>query len=366
MVLQLEKKSLIQSVAVAARFADTKSTTLPSLTGILFIAGDDGIKIRATNLETAITLDLSGTITEEGVALIPAHTLRDICASLDPEGMVTLKKEGDTITLVSGKNKSVIKTLNADDFPLSTSQPEDSIKITFESEELQTTLQAVLPYASTSLVRPELASVLFTHTAGTLTLVATDSFRLAEKKVSLPNNTPPFTFLIPAKNIQLISSILPNEPITITLNEHQSIFIFRNGTITSRLVQGTYPDYKQIIPKTYVAEATFLKKDLEHTLRRISVFADTFQKITLSTSTEQKELTITAKNNAIGSSEEKIPGAVSGENATLSFNYKYLQAPLSTIPGDTITFSISGIGRAAVMRGAGDNSFLYLVMPMNQ
>lgn len=366
MVLTLEKKKLMEAVSVVSRFAGLKNTTLPTLTGICIVAGDGGIKLRATNLEIGIDLHLEGKIEEEGVVVVPAQTLKEICLSFDPTGEVKLTSDGESLTMRSKSGTSTLRTLPSDDFPTLPTAPTSGATLSFSSSDLISLIQTVLPYASTSMIRPELASVYIQNSGGTLTFVATDSFRLAEKKTTLSAHPEPFTVLIPARNLALILSSLPEEEVTLTIDEHQCEFRFTQGTITSRLTQGTYPDYTQIIPKKFICETTLLKKDLEHGLRRTSIFSDVFQKITLRTSPETKEIVLEAKNNDVGETQEHLSGQVSGEEVQLSFNHKYLLAPLPSIPQDTITLSLSGIGRAAVIRGQNDASFLYLVMPMNQ
>jgi DNA polymerase-3 subunit beta len=201
---------------------------------------------------------------------------------------------------------------------------------------------------------------------GVIKAVATDSFRLAEKRTSQSGKVPPFSMLIPAKNAVDVLQALPAGDIEITLDDHQCAFSWKEGVLVTRLVASTYPDYTQIIPKTFVSEATVLRKDFESALRRVAVFSDAFQKVRLGFSVKQKQLTLSARNSDIGESSEQIASAISGEEIELSFNHRYLSSPLSLIDTDSITVSASGIGRAAVIKVAGESSFLYLVMPMNQ
>ena len=136
--------------------------------------------------------------------------------------------------------------------------------------------------------------------------------------------------------------------------------------MTTRLVVGNYPDYAQIIPKAAVAEATLLKKDFEAALKRTAVFSDAFQKVRLGFDATGKKLTLAAQNADVGDSSEAVGGSVSGEAIELSFNHRYLSAPMGSIGAESVTLSASGIGRALILRGTGDTTFLYLVMPMNQ
>lgn len=366
MIITLNKKEFSEGVQTVARFAERRSGTLPVLAGIAIIAGDDGIKLRATNLETGIDLKVEGTIKSDGVVALPASTLRDIASSLSGTGTLTLEHAGDTVTVTTGNGRSTLKTLAYEDFP--TLPLPESPKAQFElpGALLRSLVNAVVSYASVSTVRPELASVLLKSEGSTLTAVATDSFRLAEKKISLPGSVSEFSMLIPAKNATDIMQTLPDEPIQISVDEHQCAFYWKRGVITTRLVMANYPDYTQIIPKSFVSEATVLKKDFEAALKRTAIFSDAFQKVRMGFDSGAKAVALSAQNADVGDSNESIPASVNGDAVELSFNHRYLSAPISAVVTESITLSASGIGRAMVMRGSGDQSFLYLVMPMNQ
>ncbi len=366
MVITLEKKKFSEIVQSVARFAERRSGTLPVLAGIAIIAGDDGIKFRATNLETGVDMKAEGTIKETGVVALPASTLRDIAASLSGSGTLTLEHSGDTVVVSGGNGRSTLKTLPYEDFPILPLPESPTATFTLPGSLLRALVTSVMAYASTSSVRPELASVLISAEGGVLKAVATDSFRLAEKKISLQGTIAPFSMLIPAKNAVDIMQTLPDEDIKVTVDDHQCAFFWKDGVLTTRLVSANYPDYAQIIPKTFIAEATLLKKDLEASLKRTAIFSDAFQKVKLGFDPAQKRIGLSAQNADVGDSSEGVLGAVSGDPVELSFNHRYLSAPLSSIAAESVTLSASGIGRAMVLRGTGDNSFLYLVMPMNQ
>jgi DNA polymerase-3 subunit beta len=136
--------------------------------------------------------------------------------------------------------------------------------------------------------------------------------------------------------------------------------------MVTRLVNATYPDYTQIIPKTFTSTATVPKKDLEVALKQSAVFSDTFQKIKVSYEASKKQIVLTAKNNDIGETVERVHATISGDSIELAFNHKYLQAPLHSISTASIELKSAGIGRPLIMQGVGDTTYKYLVMPMNQ
>lgn len=366
MIITVEKRILADAVAQVARFAERRSATLPVLSGILIVAGDAGIKLRATNLETGIDLRVEGKILEEGVVALPAQTLREITASLGGAGDIKLEQSGDTAVLSSSNGRSTLKTLPYEDFP-TLSYPEDSTsRFSVSGAVLRNLISIVAPCASPSTVRPELASVLLSAEGGSLKAVATDSFRLCEKQVAVSGNAEPFSILIPAKNALDIAQILPDSIIELLIDEHQCAFSFEGGVLATRLVTANYPDYAQIIPKSFVSEATLLRKDFDAALKRTAIFSDAFQKVRLNISAPDKQIALSAKNADVGESSESLAASVTGESVELSFNHRYLSAPLSSMTAESITLSASGIGRPLVLRGIGDASFLYLVMPMNQ
>lgn len=366
MTISLDKKILGEAVALVARFAERKVLSLPVLAGILLVAERDGIRLRSTNLETSIDIKIEGEVKEPGTIALPASILRDITSSFSGTGVVTLSQSGETVTVSSGKAKSTIKTLPHEDFPAFSAPESPKTQFSISGAVLRSLVSSVASYASPSTVRPELASVLLSAEGGMVKAVATDSFRLAEKKVSVAGNVKPFSILVPAKNAQDIMQVLPDTDLSIAADEHQCAFSWDAGVVMTRLVAMSYPDYAQIIPKSFGVEATILKKDLEQGLKRVAVFSDAFQKVRLGFDGKGKGIALSARNADIGESSETLPASVVGDDLELSFNHRYLGAPLSTITSESLTLQAAGIGRPLVIRGAGDASYLYLVMPMNQ
>ena len=351
---------------IASRFAQKRMETLPALASVLLIAGDDGIKLRATNLETGIDLKLDGEVKAEGVVAVPAAVLQQITASFSGEGSVQLEHAGDILTLATGNSKSTIKTTPYDDFPSIPFPEHPEGEIVVPGAVLKGLLLSIASCASSSSVRPELASIYLLIEGGVLTAVATDSFRLAEKKVSLSNKGTQGKLLIPAKNAVEIAQALPDSETTILFDEHQCAFTTGQGTLVSRLTNATYPDYKQIIPKEVASEAVVLKKDFDLALKRATIFSDAFQKVRLSFDTKTKHLSLYARNAEVGETAETLSGQIKGVDLDLSFNHRYLSTALSLTSAESIALTSAGVGRPLIIRGVGDASLLYLVSPMNQ
>lgn len=366
MVIILNKKEFAEVVGMVSRFADRRSATLPSLSGIAIVAGDDGIKVRATNLETGVDIHIEGTIKNPGAIVLPSTILREISSSFSGEGQVTIEHSGDTAIISSGSAKSTMKTLPFEDFPTLPLPENPKTIFSIAGAALKSLISTVASCASTSTIRPELASVLLSSEGGVVKSVATDSFRLAEKKMSVKGKVGNFSILIPAKNATDVAQTIPEGDVEVRVGEHQCAVLWDKSTITTRLVSAAYPDYTQIIPKSFGSEATLLRKDFENALRRTAVFSDSFQKVRLGFDVSGKKLALSAHNADVGESVEPLTASLTGESLELSFNHRYLQTPLPLITSESITLSAGGIGRPLVIRGVGDTGFLYLVMPMNQ
>ena len=366
MNISIDKKKFITAVYKVARFAERRTTTLPVLSSILLIAGDEGIKMRATNLETGIDLKIEGVSSHEGVTAIPATILQQIAGSLTDEGTISLEQSGDILSIISTTGKSLIKTVPYTDFPTIPFPENPKNRIIIPGVILKNLFTTIASCASTSTVRPELASIFISIEGGKLTAVATDSFRLAEKKVPITNKGTQGKFLIPAKNALDIAQALPDEDIIVSFDEHQCAFVATEGMFVSRLTNAVYPDYRQIIPKETVVDAITTHKDLDAALKHTAIFTDTFLKLKINFNPKKNQLSFFTKNPDIGESTESIPARTTGSPLDLSFNHKYLSAALTLTEAENVSLTAAGIGRPLIVRGVGDNSFMYLVSPMNQ
>lgn len=366
MHISIENKEFIRAVHIASRFAERRGATLPALASLLIIANDEGIKMRATNLEVGIDLKVTGSCRAPGALAVPAMLLAQVVSSLPVEGKSVLEQTGDVCVLTSGFGKVSLKTTPYEDFPSIPFPENPKNRFILPSAVLRPLLGSIASCASSSSVRPELASVYFSLGGGVLTTVATDSFRLAEKKTALPAKNSQGSFLIPAKNALEIAQALPEEDSIVSFDDHQCAFVTSTSMIVSRLTNSSYPDYRQIIPKESVSEALVLRKDFETVLKRTSIFSDSFQKVKLTFDAKKKQLTFFTHNTDIGEAHESIPAKIAGETIEMSFNHRYISAVFALTEAENLTLSVAGIGRPLTIRGAGDVSFLYLISPMNQ
>jgi DNA polymerase-3 subunit beta len=360
------KEQLLQYGSLAERIAG-RNQTFPILAGLRIEADANRISFRSTNLELGIEVTLPGKVAEAGVVVVSASPFFQILRSAGKGDMVSLEQKGGTLVVTLGASEAKLKTFGADDFPTIPMLPETN-SFTLKKEELLRGIRSVWYAASTSLIKPELASVYLYEEKGNVVCVATDSFRLAEKIVPFKTNAPIGSFLLPSKNIPEVIRILEEAPdeITVRFTEHQMAFLFEYVYVTSRLVQGTFPDYRQIIPKTNATEMILLREDLQNALKKVSIFSDKFNQLRFTIQPKKKKAALFAKNEEIGEVTEPLEASLAGEDLEISFNMRYLSDALQSINSDSIALSFSGFGKPLVIRGVGDASFLYLVMPMNR
>jgi len=220
--------------------------------------------------------------------------------------------------------------------------------------------------ASVSDMKPEIASVYIYPENEDMVFAATDSFRLAEKRVAIKKNTQFSRILIPYKNMVEILRIFEglDGDIDVSFNKNQ-ISISSGGIyVTSRIIDGVFPDYRQIIPKEHSTEAVMLKQDVINALKMTNLFSDKFNRVDIRVDPAKKLFEVEAKNSILGENTTKIDAALSGKEISCGFNQKYILDCFQAIKHESVVFRFSGVGRPLVIQGVGDNSFVYLVMPL--
>jgi len=296
-------------------------------------------------------------------AAILSQTLRAVSGDT-----VTLKTDGPNLLIESRGSKTLIKAVPHDEFPMfSTSGKGKGIQIS--RERLLQALQSVAYAASTSMIRPELGSVYVKVDDSKMVAVATDSFRLAEKTVSDASGGGSAEVLLPLKHAQELMHILEKtsaEKVDIVIDDAQLVLSADGIQFASRVIDGTFPNYKEIVPKSFTTEVTLLKGDFTETLRKARVFAGADQHVGFHVYPKKKVFDVTAQSAAIGEMSDTLEAAVSGEDIDVNFHIGYVADCLQSIPSDSITLGFSGAGKPLVVRGVSDTSFTYLVMPLNR
>ncbi len=358
-------ESIKKAVAQAERVV-SKNLTLPILSSILILASKKSIKFRSTNLSLGIEIEIPAKVEKEGIVAVSGSVFQNIFTNIHTNSTVSLEVSHDNLLVSTKNNNILVKCQPYDDFPTIPSVTGEITTIPGKKF-----LEGILStyYSSAfSDIKPEISSIYIYPENETLVFVATDSFRLAEKRVKVKNTTEFQPILIPFKNISEIIRIMDgyDGDIRICFSKNQLSISYEGIYITSRLIDGVFPDYKQIIPKGRSTMAVVLKQDLVNSLKISNIFSDKFNQISLSLSPTKKLLAFSGKNNDVGENTTTIDAALEGEEVEVNINYKYLLDCMQSIPEDSISLEFNGVSKPIIVRGVGNHSFTYLVMPMNR
>lgn len=360
-------RELLQKYIAQAERITGKHLSLPILGSVLLTTNNKSVIIRATNLEVGVEFQVPATIKTEGSIALPGALLANTLASIPDEQEVTLMTDGGACKITTKTKTLTVKGYLPDDFPTIPYIKEGEGFILPASKFIQG-VKSVVMSAAVSDIKPEIASVYLYQQGDSLVFVATDSFRLAEKKIKQGGVHVPHGIIIPVKNILEMVRMFDFEggDMNFMVAKNQISCTGKSFYITSRVVVGIYPDYEQILPKENKTEVTLLKEDLVNNLKLSTFFSDKFNKVTLTINPLKKVFTLSTKNTEIGETESLLTATLIGEPIEISLNGKHLFDCLSVIEKDSVVLQFNGADRPAVMRGLGDASFVYLTMPLTR
>jgi DNA polymerase-3 subunit beta len=366
MKIECVKEKLHIAVSKAEKIV-SKNINLPVLSCLLFETEGNNLIITSNNLDLGLEISIPVKVDKPGKVAIPATIISSFLNNLTDDKNIHLETEENILKIYTQNSEANIKTLSYEDFPTIPKIDGGTIS-KISSKDLQNGIKSVIYSSSLSSVKPELASVyLYSQDEG-LCFVATDSFRLAEKKVSTKKPTNFNHVLIPFKNAGDILKIIDgtDDEIEIHSTKNQISFTFQGVYLVSRVIDGVFPDYKQILPKEEKTKVVVLKQDLINSLKISNIFSDNFNQMNISVEGGAKNIQVKTKNSNIGENTNKIQASIEGESIEVNFNYKYIVDCLNSIMSDSVSLSFNGINKPLIIRGTSDKTFTYLVMPMNR
>lgn len=336
---------------------------MPILNNILLKTDNGRLKVSATNLEMAVNTWVGGKIEEEGEITIPARLVNDYVNNLLSE-KITLSTKNQTLLLEGEKAQTHIKGLSADEFPLIPKVGED-IYAKIEGKFLKQGILEVAFAASYSETQPEISGIMFNFEGKTLTIAATDRYRLGEIKLNLadPVETPK-TIIIPHRSVGEIARIVEDGMVEIFLNEGQICVKTDSTELISRLIEGQYPDYRQIIPKSFTTEAEVSKADFIQSLKAASLFAVDNNNVELELSPQTKKVLIKSQSAQIGDSEIGVDGEIIGQKNSIIFNYRYILDCLNNLSDEKVKIMMINGASPAALTAVGRENYIYIVMPI--
>lgn len=356
------RKNLNRALSNSTRIIST-GTTLPILSNILLKTESGRLRLSTTNLEIAINYWIGGKIEEQGEITVPAKIFNDLVGNLSTE-KISLSTKNLTLFVEGEKTQTHIKGMGAEEFPLIPKIGE-TIYTKIGGETLQSAVREVVFATSFSETQPEISGVLFAFGEKTLTLAATDRYRLAERSMDLLEEAKTERRLIaPARAAVEIGRILGAGVVDIFLSENQIGFRTTEVEIISRLIEGQYPDYKQIIPKNFTSEAEIEREKMIQALRAASLFAEENNNVELDLVPQTKQVTIKAQSAQVGDSELWVEGGLVGDKTAIMFNYRYLLECLNNLADEKIVLKVINGASPAAIVPAGRTDYLYIVMPI--
>lgn len=362
MKLVVTQENLSKALAIVGRVASGK-TPLPILNNILLRTDSNRLLLAATNLEIAITHHIGGKITSEGAITVPARLMSEFISNL-PKGNVNLEVDGTKLHITAGTYTSTINGMLPDEFP---ALPEinEQQRYVIPTAILKRAIQQTVLVASSDNTRPVLTGV-YCHThEGQLYFAATDGYRLAERKVVVANGD--VAAIIPGQTLQDVLRVVTDDmkEITMVVDENQVRFLCDEVEITSRLIDGNFPDYRQLIPAQSEITAELEKEEFVRVTKIASLFArESGGSVTLKTSQNDKSLSIHSVASQLGENTSEAAAQVTGDGQ-VALNSRYMLEALGCIDDDTVQFSFSGKLSPCVLTAAKkDGEYKHIIMPL--
>lgn len=361
MKLQVTQENLSRALNNVARVASTRNA-LPILSNVLIKTIDNRVCIAATDLNIAITHFIGSKVKQEGSITVPARLMQDFVSSL-PQGIIDITVEDTKLKIKADQYNSTINGALADDYPV---MPQIKKGTTWNvaAPVLKRALQQVVFAASNDEARPVLTGVYFHTNNGQLYVAATDSYRLAERKIMKLDQT--VSLIIPASAMQDLLRIIgdSDETVVVKHDDQQVLFTLGDIELVTRLIDGTYPDYQKLIPKTYANAAALPKSELVNITKVSSLFArENAGSITLELDEDEKTISIRSIASQLGENTATASAKVVG-SAHITLNSRYILDALGVISDQAIDLTFNGKLEACVLRGAEDKDYTHLIMPL--
>lgn len=361
MKLQVTQENLNKALGTVARVANTRGT-LPVLANVLMRTVNNRLSIAATNLDIAITYYIGAKVADEGAITAPARLMQDFVSSL-PAGVIDLSLEDYRLHISTDQYQSVINGVAADEFPVMPAI-EDGKTWTVAAADLKRGLQQVIMAASNDEARPVLTGVYVHALEGNLYMAATDSYRLAEKK--LAEHSEEIELLIPVSAMQDLLRIVSDfeGDVIVVSDETQVQFRVGDVELVARLIEGKYPPYRSLIPKSFATTATLKRADLLNITKVSSLFArESAGSITINVDESQQNVSIRSVASQLGENTATADAKVTGSGA-VTLNSRYLLDALHALGGDEVSFCFNGKLEATLLKDPKQDDYLHIIMPL--
>ncbi|MDO8486111.1 MAG: DNA polymerase III subunit beta [Candidatus Staskawiczbacteria bacterium] len=371
MKIEILKENLKNGLSIVEKIVG-KNLSLPVLDNVLIDTEDNFLSLSSTDLETSIKMWILTKIIKKGNVIIPVKLLSSFISSL-PDEKIIIESKNQNIEIECKNFKTQIQGHNPEEFPI-IPEFKNSEFLEVDNEKFCQGLSQIIDISSPSQTRPEISGIYFNFSKTSIKIVATDSFRLAEKSIQLEKSIKKdYSFILPQKPAKEIINILEDKKglLKIFFSPNQVLFEFPMKEIshplvqiTSRLVEGEYPNYQDIIPKKFKTQVVLKRDEFLNQIKTASLFSGKINEIKININTTNKEVEIFAKDSNIGENKSTIPAKIEGDPMEISFNYKFLIDGLLKIKSSEVIFDLSAQEGPCVLKPVGDASYIYVVMPI--
>ncbi|HSW78720.1 MAG TPA: DNA polymerase III subunit beta [Candidatus Babeliales bacterium] len=360
MKLQVTQANLSKALNTVARIANSRNP-LPILSNVLLKTENNRLSIAATNLDIGITHFIGSKIEKDGAITVPARLMQDFVSSL-PDSVLNLELKDNKLRITTDQYQSTINGIVADDFPVMPAIKE-GVSWKSPAADFKKALSQVVFAASADDARPVLNGVFFHSSGGQAVVVATDSYRLAENKLS--KTTKQVNFLVPASAAQDLLRIIADtdKEVTVTHDDQQVLFSVGDVSLVARLIEGNYPDYRKLIPSKFTTVAKLTRADFTNIAKVSSLFArESAGSITIKADKEDG-VSINAIASQLGENTAKATAKITG-GGEITLNSRYLIEALNAFSAEEIEFCFNGKLEPIILRSATEPNYLHLVMPL--
>jgi DNA polymerase III subunit beta len=365
MRLSTQRDALFAQLQTVTRAASTRSA-VQALSGVQIIASDTGIELRATDMEIGLRVPLDGEVVREGAIVLPARLLVDVVRSLPGDAVtLELRPAEQDVELVAGAATFHIRTLRLEDFPPFPDVDADG-RVQVPAAAFVTTVAKVARSASRDETRPVLTGILVSANGDELRMVATDSYRLSVKETKLEAPLAgSFEANVPARALQELGRIVgqaPEDELSVAVRTNQVIFEAGGIVLSSRLIDGQFPNHRQLLPDTFEHELQLAGGEITDVVRRISLLAQKNAPLRLAFS--EGELTVSARTPDVGEARETLPVPFQGEPLEIGFNPEFLRDGLEAVESGDLLLKLISPLRPGLIEAADESGFVYLLMPI--
>ncbi len=409
MKFSINQSELLNALTIVAKGTSGRST-LPVLSGVYIETQANGLILQTTDLEKSIRYSVNALVEEEGRTVIPEKLLFDIVKNL-PDAAVSIETHDGEVSVYCGKSSFTLRTLDAEDFPsfpqvdvtkrvaipfndfsnmihdgevsvycgkssftLRTLDAEDfpsfpqvdvTKRVAIPFNDFSNMIKRVAKVVSKDQTRAVLTGVLISTTDEGIKMVATDSYRLAVAEVEVENVPDDFEVIVSGSFLQEVASLPKiDEIITMGITENQIVFYYQNMVLINRRIEGNFPNYRQLIPDTYVTKTCFTTQELITAVKRVSIINNMSSPVKFDINADTRNTVIDSVSQDVGMAQETLGCEVLGENMQIAFNHQYVIDGLSSITTDQVFLETQSSMKPGIFKAAEGQRFLYLVMPV--